>query len=119
MTVRNVHCYPGVPALTKDTFQSNKVGEISVGQLVSLYYVLPLLLLLPLLPHPLPALLLALPLPHSHAHLQDLYSRGTTRFFLKEIFFSCDEDVLAHPLSRVQREYPSVQVGSYPDTNPR
>ena len=116
MTVRNVHCYPGVPALTKDTFQSNKVGEISVGQLVSLYYVLP---------HPLPDLLppclpiFALPLPHSHAHLQDLYSRGTTRFFLKEIFFSCDEDILAHPLSRVQREYPSVQVGSYPDTNPR
>jgi len=63
MTVRNVHCYPGVPALTKDTFQSNKVGEISVGQLVSLYYVLP---------HPLPDLLppcLPILLSHYHIHM--------------------------------------------------
>ena len=65
MTVRNVHCYPGVPALTKDTFQSNKVGEISVGQLVPL-------LLPPPLPHPLPALLPpSLPslLSHYHIHM--------------------------------------------------
>ena len=80
MTVRNVHCYPGVPALTKDTFQSNKVGEISVGQLVSLYYVLPLLLLLlPPLPHPLPALLPpSLPSLLSHYHIHMLTCRIST-----------------------------------------
>ena len=44
MTVRNVHCYPGVPALTKDTFQSNKVGEISVGSFL-LFFFLPILIL--------------------------------------------------------------------------
>ena len=44
---------------------------------------------------------------------QDLY-KGSSSFYLKEIFFSCDEDVLATPLRRVQGEYPAVQVGSYP-----
>lgn len=49
--------------------------------------------------------------------LQDLY-RGSGRFFLKEVFFSCDEDVLAQPLTRVQTSFPSVQLGSYPDMSP-
>ena len=31
------------------------------------------------------------------------------------MFFSCDEDVLASPLTTVQKEYSSVQLGSYPD----
>jgi molybdopterin-biosynthesis enzyme MoeA-like protein len=46
-----------------------------------------------------------------------LYTGSQTRFFLKELFFSCEEDILAKPLARVQREFPSVQVGSYPDTS--
>jgi molybdopterin-biosynthesis enzyme MoeA-like protein len=41
--------------------------------------------------------------------------RGSSKFFLKEIFFGCDEDVLVTPLTEVQREFPTVQVGSYPD----
>ena len=125
MAVHNVHCYPGVPSLTKKAFQNNKVGEIRKAFIVSLmYYVLPpLLSLFFFIPLFSSSFLLlfppSFPPPHSHAHFQDLYSKGTIRFFLKEIFFSCDEDVLACPLSQVQREYPSVQVGSYPDSNPR
>lgn len=49
---------------------------------------------------------------------QHLY-RGGGRFFLKEVFFSCDEDVLAQPLTRVQKDHPSVQLGSYPDVSPK
>lgn len=49
--------------------------------------------------------------------MQDLY-RGSSRFFLKEVFFSCSEDVLATPLRHLQRDYPAVQVGSYPDVSP-
>ena len=48
---------------------------------------------------------------------QDLYSCSQTRFYLKELFFSCDEDILAQPLARVQREFPKVQLGSYPDSS--
>ena len=48
--------------------------------------------------------------------MQDMY-RGSSSFYLKEIFFSCGEDVLAQPLRRVQDELPAVQVGSYPDVN--
>ncbi len=48
---------------------------------------------------------------------QDLYSISNTRFFLREFFFSCDEDMLADPLTRVQAEYPDVQLGSYPNVS--
>ena len=68
---------------------------------------------------PFPSSLLSLFFPLLGHTLQDLYSQSTTKFFLKEIFFSCNEDVLAQPLSRVQADFPNVQVGSSPDTNPR
>ena len=68
---------------------------------------------------PFPSSLLSLFFPLLGHTLQDLYSQSTTKFFLKEIFFSCNEDVLAQPLSQVQADFPNVQVGSYPDTNPR
>lgn len=48
-----------------------------------------------------------------------MYSCSQTKFYLKELFFSCDEDVLAKPLARVQMEFPAVQLGSYPDASPR
>ncbi|XP_064383362.1 FAD synthase-like isoform X2 [Halichondria panicea] len=48
---------------------------------------------------------------------KDLYSISNTRFFLREFFFSCDEDMLADPLTRVQAEYPDVQLGSYPNVS--
>lgn len=34
------------------------------------------------------------------------------------MFFSCDEDVLARPLAKVQQDWGCVQVGSYPDISP-
>ena len=46
-----------------------------------------------------------------------MYSCSQTTFYLKELFFSCDEDILAKPLARVQTEFPAVQLGSYPDTS--
>ena len=49
--------------------------------------------------------------------LQDLYS-GAVQFYLRELFVGCDEDVVAKPLSLVQSEYPTVQLGSYPNTSP-
>ncbi len=49
--------------------------------------------------------------------VQDLY-RGSSSFYLKEVFFSCNEDILAPPLRRVQGEYSTVQVGSYPTVDP-
>ena len=49
--------------------------------------------------------------------LQDLYS-GAVEFCLRELFVGCDEDVVAKPLSLVQSEYPTVQLGSYPNTSP-
>ena len=45
--------------------------------------------------------------------LQALYG-GSNSFSLKEVFFSCGEDVLARPLTRIQHDYPTVQLGSYP-----
>ena len=52
-----------------------------------------------------------------NTHMKDLYAGSQTRFYLKELFFSCDEDILAKPLARVQREFPTVQLGSYPDVS--
>ena len=46
-----------------------------------------------------------------------MYSCSQTTFYLKELFFSCDEDILAKPLAKVQTEFPTVQLGSYPDTS--
>ncbi len=34
------------------------------------------------------------------------------------MFFSSDEDVLVGPLTQLQREFPSVQLGSYPEMSP-
>ena len=34
---------------------------------------------------------------------------------MKKVFFSCGEDVLARPLTRAQKDFPSVQLGSYPN----
>ena len=37
-------------------------------------------------------------------------------FYLKQIFFTIDEDELAHPLRRLQEEYTGkIDVGSYPN----
>ena len=38
-------------------------------------------------------------------------------FHLRELFVSCNEDILVKPLSLVQSEYPSVQFGSYTDAS--
>ena len=51
--------------------------------------------------------------------VQDLYSQSSTKFYLKEVFFSCGEGRLAHPLSKVQEDFPRVQLGSYPDDSSR
>ena len=50
---------------------------------------------------------------------KDLYSQSGTRFYLKEVFFSCGEDVLAKPLAQLQKEFETVQLGSYPDDSSR
>ena len=51
---------------------------------------------------------------------QDLYSeKSCVQFHLRELYLSCDEDVVAKPLTLVQKEFEGVQLGSYPDTNPR
>ena len=51
--------------------------------------------------------------------LKDLYSQSGTRFYLKEVFFSCGEGVLAKPLTQLQEEFETVQLGSYPDDSSR
>ena len=37
--------------------------------------------------------------------MQDLYDGSGVQFFLREVFFGCDEDVLVEPLGEVQQEY--------------
>jgi FAD synthetase len=39
------------------------------------------------------------------------------KFYLKEIFYSMDEDYLAKPLFMLQDEFETIQIGSYPDDN--
>jgi FAD synthetase len=38
-------------------------------------------------------------------------------FHMRELFIGCNEEIVARPLSLVQSEYPSVQLGSYPNTS--
>ena len=52
-------------------------------------------------------------------YFQNLYRLHGTRFYLKDFFFSCGEDVLATPLSDVQNAFTAVQVGSYPSVSSR
>ena len=50
--------------------------------------------------------------------VQGLYKReNSVEFHLRELFVSCNEDILVKPLSLVQSEYPSVQFGSYTDAS--
>ena len=42
-------------------------------------------------------------------------NEGQEKFFLKEIFYSVDEDVLAMPLASLQNDFMDVQIGSYPE----
>ena len=51
--------------------------------------------------------------------VQDLYSNvgDKAEFHLRELFLGCCEEMIAKPLSLVQSEYPSVQLGSYINTS--
>ena len=53
--------------------------------------------------------------------VQSLFvSECRCQFFLKQVFFSVDEDDLAYPLAQVQEEFVGkVQVGSYPHDGTR
>ena len=44
-------------------------------------------------------------------------SRPAVEFHLRELFVGCNEELLVKPLSLVQSEYPTVQLGSYPNTS--
>ena len=47
-------------------------------------------------------------------------SENRCQFFLKQVFFSVDEDDLAYPLAQVQEEFVGrVQIGSYPHDGSR
>lgn len=48
--------------------------------------------------------------------MQDLY-KGSD-LFLREVTFSCSEDVLASPLALIQKEYPAIHLGCYPNFSP-
>ena len=44
-------------------------------------------------------------------------SRPAMEFHLRDLLIACNEELLVKHLSLVQSEYPSVQLGSYPNTS--